>query len=422
MKAYFITVIIVLLYSCQPANMKIPPQPLFGTPIGPLWWEGDTIAIRLTDYFPDLSLLKKVSASKNAEVIYSTDSILFLAPTGQHAPLGNLKFRYAGFDYDIPLLTPPRDEKNLPIIFTTDILNDTLFLESDRPVEKWSVYIQNYKLKDKFLFPTGQHLKIALPVEIKGIKSSVLRVWAVNESGVSNEVCIPLIKNEVVKELQLLDSMPALACMKKNFAYNDSLTGEEAAKIFFRKYDKFPQLHHWVTEHLKGVGINHFPRRALLTKDYKIPIHFAVDSTTANRFVQLWTFHISLPGIPEICCPDSLHILVKNEEDSEEIRQQMTLLNDLYENSFSLQHGDFIPLRIENEIYAYMRSYFEKETIVVFNKNKETVTLKLNLPDIKREENFKALFNNRFSYNNSKLILDVPGNGVEVIYNECISN
>ena len=73
-------------------------------------------------------------------------------------------------------------------------------------------------------------------------------------------------------------------------------------------------------------------------------------------------------------------------------------------------------------MYAYMRSYFEKETIVVFNKNQEAVTLKLDLPDLKREENFRALFDNRFSYNNSKLILDVPGNGVEVIYNEHIPN
>lgn len=422
MKAYFVIIAIIFLYSCQPTNMKIPPNPLFGTPIGPFWWTGDTLSMQLSDYFPDLSLLKKISASKNVELVHPTDSILLLVPTEQTVPLGNLTFRYEGFDYDIPLLTKPQDEKNLPVIFTADVLNDTIFLESDRPVEKWSVYIQNYKLKDKFLFPTVRHLKIALPMEMEEIKSSILRVWAVNESGISNEICIPLTKNKVVKELHLLDSIPGLERMKKNFTHDDSLTGKEVSKIFFRKYDRFPQLHYFVTENLQEQGINHSPRRMLLTKDYKIPIHFTTDSTTANRFAQLWTFHISLPGVPEICSPDSLHIPIKAEEDLTAIRRQMALLNHLYENSFSLQHGDFIPLRVENEVYAYMRSYFEKETIVVFNKNQEAVTLKLDLPDLKREENFRALFDNRFSYNNSKLILDVPGNGVEVIYNEHIPN
>lgn len=422
MKAYIGIITILLLYSCQSAHIKIPPNPLFGTPIGPLWWEGDTLSIYLIDYFPDLSLLKKVSASKNVEITYPTDSTLNLIPSGENVPLGNLRFRYEGFDYDIPLLTKPKNENNLPIVFTSDILNDTIFLQSDRPVEKWTVYIQNHKLKDKFLFPQGQRLGIVLPPEIEEIKSSILRVWAVNESGVSNELYIPLIKNKVAENLHFLDSIPELKYKLQNSTLNDSLTSKEAAKIFFKKYNKLTQLHQLVTETLKEQGINNRPQHVLLTKTYKVPIHFIIDSTTTNRFIQLWAFYISLPGVPEIHPVDSLYIPMNNEEDLEIIRHKIVALNYLYKNSFPLQHGDFIPLRIENEIYAYMRSYFGKEVIFVFNKNKETVTLRLDLPDVKREENFKALFNNRFSYNNSKLILDVPANGVEIIYNETIPN
>lgn len=422
MKAYFVFLAIIFLYSCQPANMKIPPTPLFGTPLGPIWWEGDTIAFQLKNYFPDLSLLKKATVSKHTEIVSPTDSTLYLIRTDQTTPLSNLTFRYEGFDYDIPLMIKTQDEKNLPIIFPADHLNDTIFLESDRPIEKWSVYIQNYKLKDKFLFPYGQRLKIVLPIETKDLKSGILRAWAANEWGVSNEIYLPLIKNKVVKDLSLLDSVSGLECGEKNFTYSDSLTAQAAANIFFRKYDRFTQLNHLVTEMLKGQGLNHSPRRTLLTKDYKIPIRFTIDSTTSSRFIQLWAFHISLPGVPEICISDSLRLPIKNEEDLEVIRHQVELLNHLYEKSFSIQYGYFIPLRVENEVYAYMRSYFEKEIIVVFNKKKETLTLRLDLPNIKRTENYKALFDNRFSYNNSKLILDVPGNGVEVIYNEDIVN
>lgn len=75
------------------------------------------------------------------------------------------------------------------------------------------------------------------------------------------------------------------------------------------------------------------------------------------------------------------------------------------------------PLRVEKQIYAYIRSFFGKNVLVVFNKGKETVSLKLDLPEMKREENFSSLFGNRFSYDNSKIILDVPAYGVEIIYN-----
>ncbi len=83
----------------------------------------------------------------------------------------------------------------------------------------------------------------------------------------------------------------------------------------------------------------------------------------------------------------------------------------------ALLYGDFIPLRVEDAVYAYLRSYFGEDVVVVFNKKPEAVTLKLDMPQRRREGGFKSLFGNRFSYANSKLIVDVPGNGVEIIYN-----
>lgn len=67
--------------------------------------------------------------------------------------------------------------------------------------------------------------------------------------------------------------------------------------------------------------------------------------------------------------------------------------------------------------FAPYADFFGKNVLVVFNKGKETVSLKLDLPEMKREENFSSLFGNRFSYDNSKIILDVPAYGVEIIYN-----
>lgn len=86
-------------------------------------------------------------------------------------------------------------------------------------------------------------------------------------------------------------------------------------------------------------------------------------------------------------------------------------------SSMALMYGDFIPLRVENKVYAYLRSYFGQDVVVVFNKEPEEVTLKLDLPQRDRKGQFKALFDGRFSYDNSKLIVDVPANGIEIIYN-----
>ena len=100
----------------------------------------------------------------------------------------------------------------------------------------------------------------------------------------------------------------------------------------------------------------------------------------------------------------------------------------------ALLYGDFIPLRVEKQIYAYIRSFFGKNVLVVFNKGKETVSLKLDLPEMKREENFSSLFGNRFPDNmcwcSIGLCLEVPfcsaslciNNNIDLVKVDRISN
>ena len=122
----------------------------------------------------------------------------------------------------------------------------------------------------------------------------------------------------------------------------------------------------------------------------------------------------------EIGWPKKEGILGQGEEWTDEqlnVKSKLSALNQLRGEHMASLYGDFIPLRVEKQIYAYIRSFFGKNVLVVFNKGKETVSLKLDLPEMKREENFSSLFGNRFSYDNSKIILDVPAYGVEIIYN-----
>lgn len=156
------------------------------------------------------------------------------------------------------------------------------------------------------------------------------------------------------------------------------------------------------------------------------PVQCERQDTAYRKLVQFLAFNATIPGIPmiwegdEIGWPKKGGIPGQGEEWTDEqlnVRSKLSALNQLRGEHMALLYGDFIPLRVEKQIYAYIRSFFGKNVLVVFNKGKETVSLKLDLPEMKREENFSSLFGNRFSYDNSKIILDVPAYGVAIIYN-----
>ena len=177
--------------------------------------------------------------------------------------------------------------------------------------------------------------------------------------------------------------------------------------------------------HYSGNG--EAPRFVTRTDEFSLlPVQSERQDTVYRKLVQFLAFNVTIPGIPmigegdEIGWPKKEGILGQGEEWTDEqlnVKSKLSALNQLRGEHMALLYGDFIPLRVEKQIYAYIRSFFGKNVLVVFNKGKETVSLKLDLPEMKREENFSSLFGNRFSYDNSKIVLDVPAYGVEIIYN-----
>lgn len=154
------------------------------------------------------------------------------------------------------------------------------------------------------------------------------------------------------------------------------------------------------------------------------------DVTAYDKLLQLIAFNTTIPGVPVIYYGDEIGMTGGNDPDNrrmmrfedlskeeQAVKEKTKLLNNFRRRSMALMYGDFIPLRVEKDIYAYLRSYFGEDAVVVFNKGKEAATLKLDLPAVDRKGTFVSLFGGRFSYDNSKLIVDVPANGVEVIYN-----
>ena len=154
------------------------------------------------------------------------------------------------------------------------------------------------------------------------------------------------------------------------------------------------------------------------------------DETAYDKLIQLIAFNATIPGIPVLYYGDEIGMTGGNDPDNRRmmrfqdlsegekmVKEKTAALMKFRKSSMALMYGDFIPLRVENKVYAYLRSYFGQDVVVVFNKEPEEVTLKLDLPQRDRKGQFKALFEGRFSYDNSKLIEDVPANGIEIIYN-----
>lgn len=154
------------------------------------------------------------------------------------------------------------------------------------------------------------------------------------------------------------------------------------------------------------------------------------DEAAYDKLVQLIAFNTTIPGIPVIYYGDEIGMTGGGDPDNRRmmrfeglseaeamVKTRTAALNNLRRNSMALIYGDFIPLRVEKDVYAYLRSYFGQDAVVVFNKGKEPVTLKFDLPQAERNSGFKALFNGRFSYDQSTLIVEVPADGVEVLYN-----
>jgi glycosidase len=93
---------------------------------------------------------------------------------------------------------PGPDESKLPLLTTTNVLEGGLELVSSNTFDEVFVFWQNFRLEEPFVQSDAGSIKISIPEEAKLIDRSSIRVWAMNEEGVSNQLYIPLNEDEVL--------------------------------------------------------------------------------------------------------------------------------------------------------------------------------------------------------------------------------
>lgn len=147
-----------------------------------------------------------------------------------------------------------------------------------------------------------------------------------------------------------------------------------------------------------------------------------------KRMAQLMAFNMTIPGIPVIFYGDEIGLPGANDpdnrrwmkfdnltEDESNLRQKVKILIALRKNNMEFIYGDFIPLLISDEQYVYARTYFNRLSVVFFNKTSDTETIQIKLPEKWAGKDYTSVFGSGYGITNGNLTVTVEGNSVEVL-------
>lgn len=89
---------------------------------------------------------------------------------------------------------------NLPQLFTKSTDGRSLVIGLKNKADRIFVMWQNHVLDSSFWKTDSAGIRVTLPKKARDFRRSYLRAWAVNSTGISNQVLVPLEKGEVVDD------------------------------------------------------------------------------------------------------------------------------------------------------------------------------------------------------------------------------
>jgi len=124
-------------------------------------------------------------------------------------------------------------------------------------------------------------------------------------------------------------------------------------------------------------------------------------------------------GMPGANDPDNRRMMRFEDLDpEEELTKEITKqLIQLRRNNLCLTYGDFKILHVDANTLIYMRSYFEKASIIIFNKGGSSETLAIELPTRFKNSSFKSNFNSKLDVVDTDMEIIIEGNSFDIITN-----
>jgi glycosidase len=154
------------------------------------------------------------------------------------------------------------------------------------------------------------------------------------------------------------------------------------------------------------------------------------DTTGYHKLASLHAFNMTIPGIPVIYYGDEFGMAGAGDPDNRRVmvfdsltKQQQWLkettskLAKLRGSNLPLIYGDFKTLKVNDKLFVYVRSYFDKAVVIVFNKDRSNRKIEFELPDRFRDGKFTSQFGKVFQQEGIKVMMELPGNSFEILSN-----
>ena len=111
-----------------------------------------------------------------------------------------------------------------PTLYTSEFTNKNITLLAQNGAKNVYVFLQNYRLPDKFIKIENGKIIFEIPAEAQKLNRSYFRIWASNEFGVSNDVLIPMENGKVLtdsKEITRTDKQAQIMYFMLVDRFND---------------------------------------------------------------------------------------------------------------------------------------------------------------------------------------------------------
>ncbi len=152
------------------------------------------------------------------------------------------------------------------------------------------------------------------------------------------------------------------------------------------------------------------------------------DPVAYKKLCMLNAFNMTIPGVPTIYYGDEFGSPGGNDPDNRRLMKFNGLNSDekstidftkkivnIRKNNLALIYGDFMPLLVEQDVYAFARGYFTNRVVVVFNKGNQAKEVNITIPNDYKGKGFTASFGSTFTLTGNKLSLKMVENSFEIL-------
>lgn len=152
------------------------------------------------------------------------------------------------------------------------------------------------------------------------------------------------------------------------------------------------------------------------------------DPVAYKKLCMLNAFNMTIPGVPTIYYGDEFGSPGGNDPDNRRLMKFSGLNNsekttidftkkivNIRKNNLALIYGDFMPLQVEQDVYAFARGYFSNRVVVVFNKSNQPKEVNILIPNDYKGKEFTASFGSTFTLTGNKLSVKMAENSFEIL-------